>query len=366
LPAISDKAPPLDLNRSVYLDWRNALVIMLTILAGLALTWVLWQVIRPIQHTLLLFGLAAALAFAFSGPVDALTRRPGDRAIATVVAYALFGALVLGGVALLAGPFVAQASDLTSALPIYANGLRSDLSEAQARLGEYGMRTIADQFETRATSAAEQAAESVLTNLAATVGEASGWVTDVMLTLVISVYLLIDGPRFAERAMTFLPRRHRTKALFIQEHAVRVLGSYIRGQLTLAVLVGVAAWIGTAALGLPYAVVLGVLAGLFELVPMFGSVLSAVPAIIVALFMPFPTVVWIIVLFMVIGQVENNILEPRILGDAVGLHPLAAMFALLAGYQVAGPLGAVFAVPLAALVWVVLGAAYADMTGDAR
>jgi predicted PurR-regulated permease PerM len=143
---------------------------------------------------------------------------------------------------------------------------------------------------------------------------------------------------------------------------VRVLGSYIRGQLTLAVLVGVAAWIGTAALGLPYAVVLGVLAGLFELVPMFGSVLSAVPAIIVGLFMPLPTVVWVVVLFVVIGQVENNILEPRILGDAVGLHPLTAMFALLAGYQVAGPLGAVFAVSLTAVVWLVLGAAYGDMT----
>lgn len=228
------------------------------------------------------------------------------------------------------------------------------------------MRTIVDQLEAHATSAAEGAAERLLSNLALTVGEASGWVTDAMLTLVISVSLLIDGPRFAERAMAVLPQRHRTKALFIQEHAVRVLGRYIRGQLTLALFVGTAAWLGTAALGLPYALVLGVLAGLFEFVPMFGPYLSAFPPVIVALFMPYPTVLWVILLFIVIAQVENNILEPRIVGDAVGLHPLAAMFALLAGYQVAGPLGAVFAVPLAAVVWVVLGAAYRDMAGQAR
>jgi predicted PurR-regulated permease PerM len=105
-----------------------------------------------------------------------------------------------------------------------------------------------------------------------------------------------------------------------------VLGGYLRGQLTLALIIGVAAGVGTGLLGLPYAVVLGVLAGLFELVPMFGPILLVVPAVIVALFMPFPTVVWVILFFLAIQQVENNVLAPRISGHAVGLHPLGAMF----------------------------------------
>jgi predicted PurR-regulated permease PerM len=113
-----------------------------------------------------------------------------------------------------------------------------------------------------------------------------------------------------------------------------------------------------ALLGLPYAIVLGVLAGLFELVPMFGPILSAVPAVIVALFLPFPTVVWVLLFFLVIQQVENNILVPRISGHAVGLHPLGAMFALLAGFQLAGVLGGLFAVPFAGVVWVLMSAAY--------
>jgi predicted PurR-regulated permease PerM len=83
-----------------------------------------------------------------------------------------------------------------------------------------------------------------------------------------------------------------------------------------------------------------------------------VPAVIVALFLPFPTVVWVLLFFLVIQQIENNVLAPRISGHAVGLHPLGAMFALLAGFQLAGVLGGLFAVPFAGVVWVLMTAAY--------
>jgi predicted PurR-regulated permease PerM len=149
--------------------------------------------------------------------------------------------------------------------------------------------------------------------------------------------------------------------LFLQDNVSRVLGGYLRGQLTLALIIGVLAGVGTALLGLPYAVVLGVLAGLFELVPMFGPILSVIPAVMVALFMPFPTVIWVLLFFLAIQQIENNVLAPRISGHAVGLHPLGAMFALLAGFQLAGLLGGLFAVPVAGVLWVLLGAAYRNV-----
>ncbi len=146
--------------------------------------------------------------------------------------------------------------------------------------------------------------------------------------------------------------------LFFQDNTARVLGGYLRGQLTLSAIVGLATGLGMSLLGLPYAIVLGVLTGLFELVPMFGPILSAVPAIIVALFLPFPTVVWVILFFLAVQQIENNVLAPRISGHAVGLHPLGAMFALLAGFQLAGILGGLFAVPIAGVLWVLVAAAY--------
>jgi predicted PurR-regulated permease PerM len=345
-------------------DWQKALLILLTVLAGLALLWVIWQVISPILHTLVLFGLAAVLAFALSGPVDMLTRRIGNRLLAIVGLYLVVGIVLVGGIILLAGPFVRQASDLATALPRYASDLQARAPEVQSTLGQYGIQTDLDQLKAQAASAIEQGGTDVLKNLVGTLAEVGGMILDIVLALVISLYLLVDGPRFAERSLAIIPPQHRAKALFLQDNVSRVLGGYLRGQLALASIVGVLAGVGTALLGLPYAVVLGVLAGLFELVPMFGPILSAVPAVLVALFMPFPTVVWVVLLFLVIQQVENNVLAPRISGHAVGLHPLGAMFALLAGFQLAGLLGGLFAVPLAGVLWVLLGAAYRNVVAE--
>jgi predicted PurR-regulated permease PerM len=340
--------------------------VLLTLLAGVAVLWVVWQVVSPILHTLVLFALAAVLAFALSGPVDMLNRRLGNRPLAILITYLLVGILVVGGLTVIAGPFVRQATDLGAALPQYANDLQARAPEVQTTLGQYGIQTDLDQLKAQAASAIEQGGADVLKNLVGTLAEVGGMILDIVLALVISLYLLLDGPRFRERSLAIIPAQHRAKAVFVQDNASRVLGGYLRAQLTLALIIGVLAGVGTALLGLPYAVVLGVLAGLFELVPMFGPILSVIPAVLVALFMPFPTVVWVVLFFLAIQQVENNVLAPRISGHAVGLHPLGAMFALLAGFQLAGLLGGLFAVPLAGVLWVLLGAAYRNVVVQPR
>jgi predicted PurR-regulated permease PerM len=362
----ADDATPLTRRGLLDRDWQKALVVLLTVLAGLALLWVLWQVVSPILHTLVLFGLAAVLAFALSGPVDMLSRRVGNRLLAIVAVYLLVGIVVVGGLILLAGPFVRQASDLASALPQYANDLQARAPEVQTTLGQYGIQADFDQLKAQAASAVERGGTDVLKNLVGTLAEVGGMILDVVLALVISLYLLVDGPRFGERSLAIIPPQHRANAQFLRDNVSRVLGGYLRGQLTLALIIGVLAGVGTALLGLPYAVVLGVLAGLFELVPMFGPVLSVIPAALVALFLPFPTIVWVLLFFLAIQQVENNVLAPRISGHAVGLHPLGAMFALLAGFQLAGLLGGLFAVPLAGVLWVLLSAGYRNVVSEPR
>ena len=357
-PISADKRVPLPRQGLMDRDWQKGLVVLLTLLAGLALFWVVWQVLSPILHTLTLFGIAAVLAFALSGPVTVLAAHLGNRLVAIVVVYLLVGTLVVGGLTLLAGPFVRDATSLSGALPQYAADIQARAPEVQTTLGNYGIQADLDQLKARAARAIEQGGTDVLKNLVGTLAELGGIILDVILALVISLYLLIDGPGFRARSLALIPTQHRAKVLFLEDNVSRVLGGYLRGQLTLAVIIGLAAGVGTALLGLPYAVVLGVLAGLFELVPMFGPILSVIPAVIVALFMPFPTVMWVLLFFLAVQQVENNVLAPRISGHAVGLHPLGAMFALLAGFQLAGLLGGLFAVPLAGVLWVLMGAAY--------
>ena len=95
----------------------------------------------------------------------------------------------------------------------------------------------------------------------------------------------------------------------------------------------------------------GVLAGILELVPLVGPIVAGTVAALVALTQPFPLVLWVIAAAVAIQQIENNLLVPRIAGPAVGLHPLAALIAVLVGVEIAGIVGALFAVPLTGLAW---------------
>jgi predicted PurR-regulated permease PerM len=98
-------------------DWQKILVFLLTLLAGVAVLWVLWQIVSPILRTLVLFALAAVLAFALSSPVNMLASRLGNRLLAIVAVYIFVGVVVVGGRTVLAGPFVRQASDQVTAHP---------------------------------------------------------------------------------------------------------------------------------------------------------------------------------------------------------------------------------------------------------
>src|SRR5450631_582078 len=127
--------PPAPRQGLLDRDWQKLLVFLLTLLAGVAVLWVVWQIVSPILRTLVLFALAAVLAFALSSPVNMLASRIGNRVLAIVAVYLLVGVVVVGGLTLLAGPFVRQASDLVAALPQYANELQARAPEVQTTLG---------------------------------------------------------------------------------------------------------------------------------------------------------------------------------------------------------------------------------------
>jgi predicted PurR-regulated permease PerM len=342
-------------------DWQKACFVVLTLLGCLALLWSLWQILLPISRILALFLFSAVLAFVLAGPVEALTTRIGHRVVAILAVYLLVAVVLVGGLTVLARPFIGQATGLLSALPRYASELETRAPEFESALGGLGVQASLAEAKTRLAQAVEQSGAEVLGHLVGTLGEVGGVLADELLGLVISFYLLLDGPRLLQRARLLIPAAHHDQAQFVEANISRVLGGYLRGQLVMAATIGVLAGVGCGLLGLPYAVVLGVLAALFELVPMFGPVLSAAPALLIALFLPFPTVLWVLLFFFAVQQVESNILGPRITGHAVGLHPLGALFALLVGFQLAGILGGLFAVPIAGIGWVLVAAAYRNV-----
>jgi predicted PurR-regulated permease PerM len=345
-------------------NWRKIVLVELAFLLVVAFVWLLWQMVVPISHTVVLFLLGAAFAFVLADPSDWLAHRLGGRRLLGILlTYLIVFVIVIGGLLLLAVPLARQAAELAVALPGLMGDIQARISQLEGVLLEHGIQLDLDGLRAQASTSVVGSADVVLGSLVGQAAAVGGAVADAVLILVISVYLLAGAPAIHENTLRVVPGRYRGVHEFVRTSAARVMGGYLRGQLTMSLVIGVLAGIGTGLLGLPYFVVLGVLAGLFELVPMFGPVLSAVPAVIVALFQPWPTVVWVVVFFVVIQQFESNVLGPRITGHAVGLHPLAALFALLVGFEVAGILGGLFAVPIAGVLWVLASATYNHFIG---
>ncbi len=169
--------------------------------------------------------------------------------------------------------------------------------------------------------------------------------------LVIAFYFLNEGHEFRARLDKLVPREHRGTAEFLQESAINAAAGYLRAQLAVAFMVGALAGLAAWATGVHFPLIIGLLAGLFELIPFFGPTLGAIPAVLIALFQGPPLRVGLIVAaFVVIQQIESNLIGPRIMAHGVGLHPLVVIVAVLIGIEVAGLWGALFAVPGAAIL----------------
>src|SRR5438309_1502549 len=207
-------------------------------------------------------------------------------------------------------------------------------------------------------------AQSTLSS-AVTVAEAvAGGVIDTMLVLVLGFWFIVDGGRMVAVALRLVPEKQRDKARFVQDTVSQVVGMYIRGQLVMASIIGLSAGVGSWLLGVRYPVLIGILAFLFELIPMVGPILASLPAVVISLTQPFPLVVYVIIFFVVMQVVENNVLAPRITGGAVGLHPVAAMLAIVIGAELGGVVGALFAVPFAGVASVLIAAVWKGWRGE--
>jgi predicted PurR-regulated permease PerM len=182
------------------------------------------------------------------------------------------------------------------------------------------------------------------------------FVLDIIIVAVLSIYLLIEGSRFKKWIHTNVPLEQRERAQFLINTFERVIGGYIRGQLTLSILIGFLVGIGMTIFQLPYAVLLGVLAFVLEFIPVLGTLTSGALCVLIALTKGWLIALGVLVYFVIVHIFEGDIVGPRIVGKAVGLHPALSLVALIAGAELFGVWGALLAAPIAGLLQALLAA----------
>jgi predicted PurR-regulated permease PerM len=177
----------------------------------------------------------------------------------------------------------------------------------------------------------------------------------VIATFLLAFYWTLESERIKLSLLLLVPKEKRDSAREIVKGIEDKLSSYVIGQGVLCLVIGTMALIAYVIIGLPHALILAILAGIMEAVPLIGPTLGAVPAVLVALSSGRLDVLWVIVSTVVIQQLENNLLVPRIMDKAIGIRPLVTLLAMLGFGSLFGIVGVLVAIPLAAVIQLILG-----------
>jgi predicted PurR-regulated permease PerM len=314
----------------------------------------------------LVVAFSVLLTYALLPAVNRLDRiRYLPRGAAILVVYAGLILTLAGFVALISVPLSDQVEQFAGNYPNYQRQFESGIPETQQWLDDhkigYDLQESSDKFVARL----EDSTDNIVSRTGSIVSGFFGTLSSVFFVLFVTAYFLHSGGRFANRIILLFPkRRHRFVRKLVHDYD-RILGRYVRGQLIISGVVAVTVGLFTSVIGLPYSVIIGLVAGITALVPVVGAMLGMVIPVIIAAFVNPILIPIFIAFFLILNEITDKVLYPRVVGRAVELHPLIVFFGLLVGVQMAGIAGALLATPALGLLKVTI-VALNNSTGYSR
>jgi predicted PurR-regulated permease PerM len=313
--------------------------------------------VRQIGGVLLTFLAAGVLAYALNPLVRRLERLRIPRAVAVIGVFIVLTLLVVVGLLLIIVPSVGQVQVVIrnpQDIVERANALverAQNLPYVGRYVAEFNQDRILQLLENNAPSPGQVA--NVATGVIGGVFGVFGTIFNLILMVLISIYLLMEREKITNALLRMIPETVRDQGLELFYAVEQSLVKYLRGQLLLCAIMGVLGWAIMFFTVGEYALAVGAWVAATEIIPVLGAFLGAIPAVAIALLVPEGGVVQAVLvagLFLLAQQIEGNILVPRVQGGSVGVHPLVVLFATLAGTALYGILGAIFAVPVVAIL----------------
>jgi len=330
--------------------WTTSQVVLATIFV--VCVFLTFWLLYSLRIVLFLFFVAIVVGTAIRPAVDWLHRRGVSRAVGVIIIYVLIAALITGFMALILPLIAEQITQIAQSLPQYYTDLRGILIHSSNRLLQNVGLRVPSQFSmliTRNTVDTEQ----VLTQVGQTILYTNILIKGILSTLAIfllAYYWTQEGTLVIRGLLRLFPPHRKKNVREFLQLAETKLGGYIRGQGLLCLSIGIAAFIAYFLIGLPYILVLAIFAAIMEMVPIFGPALGALPALSVALSIDPAKATWVVIASVLIQMLENVFLVPRIMKSSTGVNPIIVLLSLIAFGAVFGFMGALLALPLAAII----------------
>ena len=311
----------------------------LKVAAGVVVLFALAKAIVILRHVLILMGVSMILALGFQPTIAWFERKGVKRGLAVTIMTVSALAIIGGFIALVVPTIIHQIRALIDKAPDYVqraqngNGWIADFNKRFDIIGK--LHNLAGK------------APSTALSLFKTLGS---FVFNTLTVLILTLYFTSAMPKVRAGIAKLLTRRERERFELILEESTQRVGGYINGNIFISIIAGVACFVFCLIIGIPYAAALAFWVALTDLIPTFGAILGAIAVGIVGVFQGIPQLVGVIIYFIVYQQVENYLIAPRVMKRAVEMSAAAVVVSLLIGGSLAGVVGALLALPAAAIV----------------
>lgn len=327
--------------------YQKVLILFLILLASVLFLYIVRGILFP-------FFVAGVIAYLVNPLIEKLLGRGFNRVGAIIMLFSMLLTLCL-----IFGVFglpiiVDELNRLSHSLPAYIHIIQVRIDELYTDLQRIKMPAIIKQVADQTLNKAEETGLEFVNRLTSLILNFLSHVASLLMAPIIAFYILKDLDVLTKSVQNFIPKKNRKDMIQLWMEINKVVNGFMRGQFLVALFISGLTAIGLTVLKVNFAILLAIIAGVFNVIPYLGPILGAVPAVMIVLIKSPLKALGVVILFVVIQQIESGFISPRIMGDKVGLHPITVIFAILAGGKLGGITGMILAVPIAGVVKVLL------------
>ncbi len=326
-----------------------------TIIKTIIIIACLWFIFY-IRNIVLIFLIALLLTAALRPTIAWLEKKKIPRILSVSIIYLTLFGIILLTILLIIPPINKQVAQLAQNFPSYLEKITQGLGTIKNYSANNGWAESINKF----SSSLENCLTNSAGNIFGTINSIFGGITSFIFILVIVFYMSLEKNAPDKITGIFVPEKYRKRIINLLAKLEEKIGLWVSGQAILMLIIGLAAFIGLLILGVNYALILALFAGLTELIPYLGPLIGAIPAILIAFIQSPYKAIAVIILYFIIQGLENDIIVPKVMEKAVGLNPLISLFALLIGAKIAGILGIFLSIPVTTSIVVIIKEFYPD------
>jgi len=285
--------------------------------------------------------------------VDFMQKNKIPRGLGILIIYLIAVLIFAGTIYLIIPPIAVEVKNLSKDFPLYWEKIVGNIENFRTYSDSHGW-----------TENIQGSLNELQSNVGALAGAAGGifntafaflgGIISILIVAVLTFYLTVEEHAMKRVLRSLVPVKHQPYVTHLVNRIQEKIGMWLRGQLILSLIIFLLSWLGLSLLGIKYALVLALFAGVTELIPYLGPFIGAIPAVFIALTQSPALAVGVVVVYVIIQQLENHIIVPKVMQKAVGLNPIITIISMMIGFKLAGVLGIIIAIPVATAISIAL------------